>query len=405
MITPAEADKLIAAAIAPTATEDCPLRQAQGRVLRQDLKADRDLPPYDRVMLDGYALRAAAVEQGIRRFRVQGVQAAGMVAQKLGEEPDVCVEIMTGAVRPEGADAVVPYEDTHRGRGEAWMTISEAAARAIEVGRALHARGSDHHKGSVIVPAGTRLSGREIAVAAACGYESLQVSGLPHLAVVATGDELVEIGMPVAPHLVRCSNDYSLRAALIGAGYPSVERFHFRDRREDIEHQLWHILAEFDAVLLTGGVSKGKFDYLPEVLESLQVKRVLHRVAQRPGKPMWFGIGGRQQPVFALPGNPVSAYLCLQRYVLPALARSAGAPLPPPRPLRLASPVSFSPALTYFLPVQLAVEPDGTWLGRPDPVNTSGDFAGLIGTEGFLELPPDREEFPAGFAAPFRPWL
>jgi molybdopterin molybdotransferase len=402
MPTPAEAEELIRASLPMAASEDCPLADAHGRVLRREIRADRDLPPFDRVTMDGYALRAAVVASGVRAFRVIGVQAAGMIPRKLGAQEDACVEIMTGAMRPEGADCVVPYEDASRDGTR--VTVSDSAAARIVAGAAIHQRGSDHGAGDLIVPAGTRLGGREIAVAAACGCENLSVAARPRIAVVATGDELVEPGMPVAPHQVRRSNDYGLRAALIAAGFPGVERFHLRDVREEIEHRLWHILAEFDAVVLTGGVSKGKFDYLPAVLEGLQVRKVFHGVAQRPGKPMWFGVSARRTAVFGLPGNPAAAYTCLHRYVLPALARTAGAAEASARLVPLAEAVTFRPPLAYFLPVRLEAPEPGRIAARPEPINTSGDFAGLVGTDGFVELPAERAEFPAGFPAVFRAW-
>jgi molybdopterin molybdotransferase len=403
MLTPAEAEKLIQAVLSPAGTEDCPLAEAHGRVLRREIRADRDLPPFDRVTMDGYALRSVALAEGRRTFRVIGVQAAGMIPRKLGAQDDVCIEIMTGAARPEGADCVVPYEDVTRAGDQ--ITVAADVAKRTTAGSAIHRRGSDHEAADLIVPAGIRLGGREIAVAAACGCETIAVAVRPRVAVVATGDELVEPGMPVAPHQIRRSNDYGLRAALAAAGYPGVERFHLRDVREEIEHRLWHILAEFDVVLLTGGVSKGKFDYLPAVLECLQVKKVLHGIAQRPGKPMWFGVSARRTPVFAFPGNPAAAYTGLHRYVLPALARAAGATDTPVRRVPLAEAVTFRPPLAYFLPVRLEADAVGMIRARPDPLNTSGDFAGLVGTDGFVELPAGQEEFPAGYVADFRPWI
>lgn len=403
MLTPAEAEKLIQDALPAAASEDCPLAEAHGRVLRRGIRADRDLPPFDRVTMDGFALRSEALAAGRRTFENLGIQAAGMIPRKLGAREDVCVEIMTGAVRPEGADCVVPYEDAVREGNR--ITVAAAAATRIAAGFAIHRRGSDHAATDLIVPEGTRLGGREIAVAAACGWVTLSVAARPRIAVVSTGDELVEPDMPVAPHQIRRSNDYALRAALVAAGFPAVERFHLRDVREEIEHRLWHIVAEFDVVLLTGGVSKGKFDYLPAVLEALQVRKVFHGIAQRPGKPMWFGVSSRRTPVFAFPGNPAAAYTCLHRYVLPGLARAAGATASPPARVPLAEAVSFPPPLAYFLPVRLETDDLGRSRARPDPLNTSGDFAGLVGTDGFLELPAEQNDFPAGYAAVFRPWV
>jgi molybdopterin molybdotransferase len=400
MLTPAEAETIILASIPPMPTEDVPLAEAHGRVLRANLCADRDLPPFDRVMLDGYALRAAAWAAGTQTFRVTGLQAAGMIPQKLAAG-NACIEIATGAALPEGADCVVPYEDTTRD-GE-MATIS--ATTKLTPGHAVHRRSSDYVAGAVIVPAGTRLTGREIAVAAACGCAAPAVNSQPKIAVIATGDELVDVGAEVGPHQLRRSNDYALRAALHAAGWPRVERFHLHDMRHEIERTLWHILAEFDVILLTGGVSKGKFDFLPAVLTELGVQKKFQGVAQRPGKPLWFGLSQRARPVFALPGNPVSSYICLHRYVLPALAQAAGMPPAASRLAALTAPVTFKPPLAYFLPVKISSSPAAGLLATPAAVNTSGDFAGLVDTDGFVELPAAQDDFPAGTVARFWAWM
>jgi molybdopterin molybdotransferase len=401
MITPVEAEKIILDSIVPFHREDCALVNAHGRVLRADLAADRDLPPYDRVTMDGFAVRSSALRSGQRTFRVEAVQAAGMRAFKLGEAADACIEVMTGTVVPEGADCVIPYEETQR-NGPV-ITINETAA-AFGAGNAVHRRGTDHRAGEIIVPAGTRLTGREIALAAACGHSVITVTQQPKLAVISTGDELVEVDMPVAAHQVRRSNDYALRAALMMAGYSNVSKFHLRDIPHEIEHLLWHVIAEYDAIILVGGVSKGRFDYVPQQLQKQGVQKRFHGVAQRPGKPMWFGLSARHTPVFALPGNPVSCYTCLYRYVLPALRRATGAPASPLRQAALTAPVSFAPKLAYLLPVTVSSGPRAEWLATPAATNTSGDFAGLVGTDGFIELPAEPSEFPAGFVAPFWAW-
>lgn len=400
MLTPAEAEKLIGENLLTFLREDCPLASAHGRVLREDLVADRDLPPFDRVTMDGYALRSAALAGGTTLFRIEATQAAGMRAFTLGLGDDACVEVMTGAVLPEGADCVVPYEDTQRD-GSIMKVVTTASAGP---GSAVHRRGSDHRAGDVMVRAGAKLSGREIAVAAAVGASTVVVSAQPKIAVVATGDELAEVDASVAAHQIRRSNDHAIRAALIAAGYTRVERFHLRDVRHEIEHRLWHIIAEHDVVLITGGVSKGKFDFLPSVLDAQGVKKIFHGVAQRPGKPFWFGVTPRRTPVFALPGNPVSAYTCLNRYVLPALAQASRMNPVALRSAALTSAVTFAAKLTYFLPVRLSSGSRAELLATPDASNTSGDFAGLIRTDGFVELPPDQTEFAAGFVATFHPW-
>jgi molybdopterin molybdotransferase len=400
MIQPAEAERLIFEAMPRWESEPCPLASAHGRVLRADVVADRDLPPFDRATLDGYALRASSLASGIRDFKVEGIQPAGREQTVLGPGADACVEIMTGAVLPEGADCVVPYEEAAREGPAVLLT----PGKAIAPGHAVHRRGGDHGRGQVIVPAGSRLSGREIAAAAACGAATLAVSRLPRIAVVATGDELVEVEAEAAPHEIRRSNDYALRASLSQAGFPGAERFHLRDRREEIEPRLRRILEEFDVVLLSGGVSRGRLDFLPEALDAQGVRRIFHGVAQRPGKPFWFGTGPRSVPVFALPGNPVSTYTCLHRYVLPALRRASALNSPPRRPAALGAPAPALAELASFLPVRLAGGPRGERLAVPVPTNTSGDFARLVGTDGFVELPPSPGPFPEGTLAPFWPW-
>ncbi len=395
----AEAEKQILEAVAPLPAEECPLGDAQGRVLRQPLVADRDLPPFDRVTLDGYALRERAWAAGVRRWRVAGVQAAGAAPLALAED-DACVEVMTGAVLPGGADTVVPYEEATR--EEQFMAL--AAGVKMEAGRGVHQRGSDHAAGSLLVSAGVRLGGAEIAVAAACGYARLTVTQQPKIAVIATGDELVEVDAPVAAHQIRRSNDYALRAALLAAGHPRVECFLLRDRRPEMEHLLWHILAEYDVVLLSGGVSRGKFDFLPRVLEDLRVRRLFQGVAQRPGRPLWFGLSPRHTPVFALPGNPASSFVCLHRYVLGALARMSGRPAAPPQFAVLTEPVVLKSPLTWFLPVTTTPGPRGERQATPAPLNTSGDFAGLAGTEGFVELTAEKDGFAAGAVVRFWAW-
>ncbi|MDD2765099.1 MAG: molybdopterin molybdotransferase MoeA [Opitutaceae bacterium] len=398
MLSVAEAEKTVWKNVAPLPAEDCSLANAHGRVLRQPLVADRDLPPFDRVAMDGYALRYEAWRAGRRDFRVAGLQAAGTIALSL-PAGDACVEVMTGAVLPGGTDTVVPYEETVRTNGQ--VTI---AAATIAAGQAVHRRGSDHAAGSVVIPAGVKLTGREVAVAAACGYAHLAVTLQPEIAVVATGDELVEVSSPVAPHQIRRSNDYALRAALMAAGHSRVERYHLHDMRHEIEHRLWHIIAEYDVVVLTGGVSKGRFDFLPQVLDELGVGRLFQGVAQRPGRPFWFGLSPRRTPIFALPGNPASSYICLHRYVLPALAKMSGAAEAAPQWAVLTAPAAAAAQLTAFLPVKISPGPRGEQQATPAPLNTSGDFTGLAGTEGFVELPAGPDDFAAGTAVRFWPW-
>ncbi len=399
--SPADAERIVLENIFTLPAEHCPLAAAHGRVLRAPIVADRELPPFDRVTMDGFALRSAAWAAGTRRFRVTGMQAAGMGPLTLRAD-DECVEIATGAVLPAGADCFVPYEETARD-GE-FVTIANDASLAP--GRSVHARGSDGAKGAVLVAAGVRLTEREVAVAAACGDAQLSVGMRPSVAVVATGDELVEVDAPaVEPHQIRRSNDVALRAALLGGELAArVECFHLRDERTEVEAGLRRIVAEFDVVLLTGGVSKGKFDFVPAALAALGVEKKIAGVAQRPGKPFWFGVTPRRAPVFALPGNPVSASVCYRRYVVPALEKMLGVELAYPDWVPLANTTPGHPTLTRLNAVRLIATPDGRRTAHAVACNTSGDFAELVGTDGFVELPPGATEVTAGTVARLWAW-
>lgn len=400
MLTPSQAEEIILQSVPTLPAEDCSLAQALGRVLRSPVVADRDLPPFDRVTMDGFAVRAADLSANAGALRVTGTQAAGMMPLTL-DAADGCIEVATGAVLPKGADAVVAYEDARRDGA----TVNLSAGLTVLPGTHVHARASDHPAGGEVIASGVRLTGREIAVAAACGAATVRVAITPRIAVIATGDELAEVDAPaIAAHQIRRSNDHALRAGLLGAGYSRVDRFHLRDVREEILSALQRILNEYDVVILTGGVSKGKFDYLPGVLSQLAVTKKFQGVAQRPGKPFWFGITSKNTPVFALPGNPVSTYTCFCRYVLPALARMSGANASPVEHAVLDETVTFKPNLAYLLPVAVYSSSDGLRRAKPQATNTSGDLAGLLGTTGFLELPAGGETFAAGTVAPYWAW-
>ena len=187
-------------------------------------------------------------------------------------------------------------------------------------------------------------------------------------------------------------------------GYTDCERDHLVDDVGILEARIAKHLDEADVLILSGGVSMGKADFVPQVLQKLGVKVVFHKISQRPGRPMWFGIGPQQQAVFALPGNPVSTLVCCRHYVIPALAGAAG--LAPGNPLfaALAQDVAFRPKLTLFLPTRLVSNAAGTLLALPVHTNTSGDFASLSGTDGYVELALEDTFFATGTTAPLYRW-
>jgi molybdopterin molybdotransferase len=399
VLTPAEADQLIGQHLQCLPIESLPLAQCAGAVLRENIYAERDQPPYDRVAMDGVALDSQAVTAGERSFRIQATQAAGDAPLTLDAAAD-CIEVMTGAVLPVGCDSVVPIEKLTIEGSHAALAVDAQVEPWLNV----HRRGSDTRQGALLLSAGQRLRAPEIAIAASAGMARIRVASQPMLAVISTGNELVEPGEPVLAHQVRRSNAYAIVSALREHGFQRVADDHIRDNAEELRERLRFHLETHDVLVLSGGVSMGRFDLVPQVLGELGVRTVFHKVAQRPGKPLWFGVAPSGAAVFGLPGNPVSTLVCLTRYVLPALRGSLGQSPQPVQRMALAAPVTVTPPLTHFVPVRLEQDDWGRDWAVPAPTNGSGDFTGLAGTEGFVELPPGPNTYTRGFVTRLYRW-
>ena len=399
MLKPLEADELIGQRLQCLPIESLPLAQCAGAVLRENIYAERDQPPFDRVAMDGIALDSAAASEGARRLHIQATQAAGDAPLTLAT-PTCCIEVMTGAVLPAGCDCVIPVEQITIRGGEAEL----AAGVQAEPGQNVHRRGTDTRQGTLLISAGVLLRAPEIAIAASAGMARIRVSSQPMLAVISTGNELVEPGDPILPHQVRRSNAYGIVAALRQHGFQRVADDHIQDDAAELKQRLKFHLETHDVLVLSGGVSMGKFDLVPKVLEELGVHTIFHKVAQRPGKPLWFGVASSGAAVFGLPGNPVSTFVCLARYVLPALFASLGRSPLAPEKMALGAPVTVTPALTYFLPVRVELDDWGRAWAMPRPTNGSGDFTALEGTDGFVELPPGPNTYPKGFVTRLHRW-
>jgi molybdopterin molybdotransferase len=398
MLTPAQAETLIEQHLVCLPIESLPLTQVAGAVLRENIYAERDQPPFDRVAMDGIALSTAGALASTGRMRVAGMQAAGDPPHTLAD-PETCIEIMTGAMLPRGCDAVVPVEQIER-TGD----VAEIGRKPVQPWQNVHRRGSDCRQGTLLLAAGTRLTAPEVAIAAGAGMARLRVSAQPMIVVISTGNELVEPGETIEPHQVRRSNAYGITASLRQHGFTRIADDHVRDDEAQLTERLGFHLHTHDVLILSGGVSMGRLDLVPKVLEKLGVGLVFHHVAQRPGKPMWFGVSQSGPAVFALPGNPVSTLVCLSRYVLPALRTAMGqVPAAPPR-IAITAPVDVKAPLAFYLPVSLRSDDWGRTSAEPRPTNGSGDFTALAGSDGFVELPPGPNTFPKGFVAPFFRW-
>lgn len=369
-----------------------PLDLSVGRVLREDWVADRQMPPYDRVTMDGIAIRYADYEVGTRIFAIAGVAAAGSPVMEMTGAGN-CLEVMTGAILPDGTDTIIRYEDVEIAEGEKQATI--AADLSIRAGQNVHGKGSDRPAGAVLCKAGKLIRPAEIGIGATIGKSMVKVSKLPKVVIVSTGDELVEIDQQPLPHQIRKSNVYRMMASLRATGI-IAQRRHLNDDMAEIKSTLQTLLKEFDIILLSGGVSKGKFDFLPEALDQVGVKKRFHKIRQRPGKPFWFGQHPNGTTVFAFPGNPVSSYMCHQVYFLPWLRASLGYSIPSLPYAELTAPITFKPDLTYFAQVKIEYDPTGKLLATPVQGNGSGDLANLTDADGFLELPEGKDGYMTG---------
>ena len=298
---------------------------------------------------------------------------------------------------PIGVDTVIRYEDLELTEGTATINLD-----ALNHKQNVHFKGIDIAKGTVIVPKGKRLSSAEINIAAAVGKASLKVRKMPKVVIFSTGDELVPVHQTPELHQIRRSNIYGIQATLKEWGVESTLQ-HLADDKEEMLHTISELLKDYDLFIFTGGVSKGKFDYLPDVLEELQVKKHFHKIQQRPGKPFWFGSNADGKKIFALPGNPVSSFVCVYMYLQFWLLKSLNI-AQETLYVKLKNDIEFAPDLVYFLEATLESQADGSLVAKATKGNGSGDFANLVKTDGFLILPQNKSQFFANEIYPFVPY-
>ncbi len=393
MITVEEAQNIIAKTIYDFGIEEIPFSEAVGRVLREDLFTDRDLPPYNRVTMDGIAIQYQSFEKGNRNFKIKGIAPAGAEQIKL-EDGDHCLEVMTGSILPNNTDTVIRYEDLDIKDG-----VAKILLETLKNKQNVHRKGEDRLQNFKIISAGKVISPAEIGVAATIGKSRLKVTRLPKAIIISTGDELVEIDQKPLAHQIRKSNVYQLKATLKHHGI-AADTAHLNDDMSEILKALKDILEKYEVVIMSGGVSKGKFDFLPEALNSLGVEKLFHKVKQRPGKPFWFGKAPSGAVVFALPGNPVSSFMCTQIHLVPWLKRCLQLPEPIYPTAILQRDTTFKPDLVYYLQVKISYNEKGQILAMPIDGNGSGDFANLVDADAFLRIPRGKDLFEKGECFP-----
>lgn len=397
MVTVQQAEEIVFAEAGSYGVEHIPFQSAIGRVLAVPIQADRDLPPYDRVTMDGIAINYRAFEQGHTKFRITGTQAAGEHPLAI-EALDECIEIMTGAALSENTDTIVRYEDLTIENGFATIHVT-----SIKKGQNIHRKGTDRKVNDIILNAGNLIDASAIGIAASMGQTTVAVTQLPKIAILSTGNELVEPSETPNEYQIRRSNVYAIHATLQEYNVDATI-LHIPDDVSVIERIVSECLSAFDAIILSGGISMGKFDHLPQVLEQLHVKKLFYKVQQRPGKPFWFGKHTNGCLVFAFPGNPVSTFLCMFRYFVPWLRKSIGLEPKSVKWAELDSDITFEPNLQYFLQVKLHYTTDAQLIATPVSGNGSGDYANLADADAFMELPAEISNFKKGNIYPVWPY-
>jgi len=391
MITVEEAEKIIQAELRNYGVEITPFELTLGRVLAEDIKADRDLPPFNRVTMDGIAVKYQAIESGINSFHIKATQAAGDPPAEI-IELDHCIEIMTGAALPPMVDTVIRYEDLEIRAGLASILVKH---NTIRKGQNIHLQGSDKKQHEIVAGQGQIITPAIISLVASVGEIELRVKKLPKVVIVSSGDELVEVEQTPLLYQIRRSNNYTVKAVLQQHNIEAA-MLHILDDPETTKKMIQQCLQNFDVIILSGGISMGKFDYIPKALEELQVQQLFHKVAQRPGKPFWFGKHDNGVVVFAFPGNPVATFMCLHRYFLTWLQATLGLKPQPAAYAILDSDFTFQPPLEYYLQVKLQSNKQGHLMAAPIEGNGSGDFANLADTNAFMELPLNKNDFKKG---------
>ncbi|UTX48289.1 molybdopterin molybdotransferase MoeA [Chryseobacterium sp. MA9] len=387
MISVQQAEEIILSQIKDFGTEEIFYENALGRILAENILADRDLPPFDRSTVDGIAISFNSFEKGIRTFTIKAVQAAGEVPVSIDDENE-CIEIMTGAALDSSMDTIIRYEDISINKNFASITID------VKKGQNIHLKGRDKKAGEILVKANQVITPSILGIAASVGKTFLTVKRLPKVAIISTGDEMVPPETIPTPFQLRRSNGITIKSVLEKYRI-NADWLHWNDDFEFIKKELSQCIENYDILLMSGGVSMGKFDYLPKACDELGIEKIFHKIRQRPGKPFWFGKSQNEKLIFAFPGNPVSVFMCLYRYFIPWLEKSLEIPKTAQYAV-LQNDIDFPSPLQYFAQVKLSVNPSGQLIAESVNTNGSGDFSHLAETHAFIELPLEKTEFKKG---------
>ena len=404
MITSQKALQIILDNTEDFGIEEIPFLDSLGRILKEDIIADREFPPFNRVSMDGIAVSHDTFSNGARDFLIENIQPAGSAQVELLDSKN-CIEVMTGAVLPKNVDVVIPYEQVAIENGMAIVQVDE-----IKPLQNVHLKGKDRIQNDTLLKSNTIISSAEIGIFATVGKSMVKVAKQPKVLIISTGDELVGVSEKPLLYQIRRSNVFTLVSLLERLHIKAVTE-HISDNKQVLKQKIEQHLENYDVLLFSGAVSKGKFDFLPEVFDELGIEKLFHKVKQRPGKPFWFGVSDplsmnertaykkTKTIIFAFPGNPVSTFVGCLKYFYPWYKKSMGIDYENQHKAILAEDFIFKPELTYFLQV-ITENRNGTLYAKPFVGNGSGDLANLAEADAFLELPDNRNDFKKGEVFP-----
>lgn len=393
MLSVEEATEQLLAYFRTLEPETVPLLESLGRVLAEDVHADVDIPPLSNTAMDGYALRAAetagASSQSPVELRIVADLAAGYVSE-VPVVPGTAIRIMTGAPIPEGADAVLPFEDAERS-GETVRIL-----RPVQLKANVRDAGEDVRKGELVLHQGRRIRPQDVGMLATVGRKQVQVTRRPRVAILATGDEVVEVDAPLGPGKIRNSNSYSNAAQVLATGGVPVLLGIAHDQVEDLTAKIRQGLAQrVDLFLTSGGVSVGDFDVVKQVLAA-EGEMTFWRVRMKPGKPLAFGrIGG--VPLLGLPGNPVSAMVSFELFARAAILKMLGQRNPERMSVEatLVDGMKRKDSRRHFVRVRVE-EKDGAYQARLTGDQGSGRLSTMVEANGLAIIPEDWSSAPPG---------
>ena len=391
MISSNQASKLIKKNLRKLKSKKINTMDSVGSILREDISAERNQPPFDRVTMDGIAINYSKRKMQCF-YPIQSTHFAGDVPKKLIKK-DQCIEVMTGSVLPANTNCVIPIE---------CVKIENQTAKIKENYTAkkwqfIHKEGTDHKKGSVVLKKGHRITPIDIALILSCGREKVTVSDTPKIRILSTGSELIPTGKKILPHQIRITNGPSMITMFKEQYFDDCEHFHLLDDRDLQKRKIKKYLNESDVLILSGGISMGKADFVEKILEELNVKCVFYKVKQRPGKPMWFGVGTKKQLVFALPGNPVSVHLLYAFIVKPFIDYIAGTNflLPLPEKIKVNFRMNKKTKRMEWLRVRKKKKNSELILAKY-PEQGSGMISSMAYSDGIIEIPEEVSQIKPG---------